>query len=392
MERKTRTKPVPNAGMSVCGMEGVRGSRTRESLAPKNRLCDRPIRVALISPSMGRYGGLEGFVLTVAGAVSRKPGFSVRVIFKEVGAFSLEQDLSRRIEDIGVTIEFAQKLGRPLWSAIFWADLVHAQNLPPDVLMIANLLRKPVLATIHARSTGRRTIRQKLWYASQRLAKRRFYVSEFVRRSWEGATVKPGSSVVHSICQLASSPAPWDGRCGFAFVSRFIANKGLEQLLPAYHAANLDPDRWPLHLVGEGPFEAWVDSFVDTNGMRGVHRHGFVEESVKHRIMGGAKFVVVPPNTQEDFGLVPLEARSLRVPCLITRDGGVPEAAGQHCLSCEPGDVEGIAELLRQAAAMPDEEYRRLATEAHQSLAGELVRPEFYAGVYREMAGYALDK
>jgi glycosyltransferase involved in cell wall biosynthesis len=36
--------------------------------------------------------------------------------------------------------------------------------------------------------------------------------------------------------------------------------------------------------------------------------------------------------TREDFGLTAVEARNLGVPCIITRDGGLPEAGGKQAL------------------------------------------------------------
>ena len=77
--------------------------------------------------------------------------------------------------------------------------------------------------------------------------------------------------------------------------------------------------------------------------------------------MKNARWVVVPPNTREDFGLTAIEARHLGVPCIITRDGGLPEAGGRQALICEPGDVAGLAKLLEQAAQMSEAEYAERA-------------------------------
>jgi glycosyltransferase involved in cell wall biosynthesis len=112
---------------------------------------------------------------------------------------------------------------------------------------------------------------------------------------------------------------------------------------------------------------------------------GFVSSTEKADYIRRCRFAVIPPNTHEDFGLVPIEARHLGLPCLITRDGGVPEAAGRHCLSCEPGDVEGLKNLLLHAAAMSESDYRFLASAAHESLESELVKPAFYAHEYERM-------
>jgi hypothetical protein len=47
--------------------------------------------------------------------------------------------------------------------------------------------------------------------------------------------------------------------------------------------------------------------------------------------------------------------------------------------------VDALTRLLQQAAAMPDDDYCRLAQAAHTSLEAELVRPEFYGEAYRAM-------
>jgi glycosyltransferase involved in cell wall biosynthesis len=116
-----------------------------------------------------------------------------------------------------------------------------------------------------------------------------------------------------------------------------------------------------------------------------VDTPGFLPENEKAERIRRSRFAVIPPNTGEEFGLVAIEARHLGIPCLITRDGGVPEAAGTHSLSCAPGRVDSLTRLLQQAAAMTDFDYRRMAQAAHASLEAELVRPDFYGEVYRSM-------
>ncbi|MDQ3626341.1 MAG: glycosyltransferase, partial [Verrucomicrobiota bacterium] len=101
--------------------------------------------------------------------------------------------------------------------------------------------------------------------------------------------------------------------------------------------------------------------------------------------MQNARWMVVPPNTREDFGLTAVEARNLSVPCIITRDGGLPEAGGAQALICEPANPEGLAQLLRQAAAMSESEYAERAHRTKEELATELEPIEFYARAYRQL-------
>ena len=66
---------------------------------------------------------------------------------------------------------------------------------------------------------------------------------------------------------------------------------------------------------------------------------------------------------------------------------GVPEAAGEEALRCEPGDVVGLAECLRVAATLEESEYARRARSTRETLLPRLRGPEFYAQAYRELGG-----
>jgi glycosyltransferase involved in cell wall biosynthesis len=181
-------------------------------------------------------------------------------------------------------------------------------------------------------------------------------------------------------------PVSWD-RAGFFFIGRWIANKGIEQLLEAYATAKLDQARWPLTLAGDGPLRPWVDHFMATHKLIVVERPGFISDEEKFLRMGRAKWNVAPPHTREDLGLTPMEARYLGVPSIITRDGGLPEAAGPQALVAEPGDVASLRARLEEAAAMTEDEYRRRALGSQAQLR-EFLRPlGDYHDIYRRLAG-----
>jgi glycosyltransferase involved in cell wall biosynthesis len=253
---------------------------------------------------------------------------------------------------------------------------------------MARLAGKPLLINVINHTRGGGGLYQRLWKLCLHLAHRRFYISDFVRRSWEQTTYPwIGSQVVFPICELSPLKSlPCESRSGFVFVARWIENKGLDTLVDAYASSGLDSALWPLRLLGDGPLRSRILIRLKELGLSGtVETPGFLSESEKAEFIRRSRFAVIPPNTGEDFGLVAIEARHLGIPCLITRDGGVPEAAGPHSLSCAPGSVGALSHLLQQAAAMPDDDYRRLAQAAHVSLEAELVRPEFYGDVYRAM-------
>ena len=176
-------------------------------------------------------------------------------------------------------------------------------------------------------------------------------------------------------------------RRGFVFIGRWIANKGIDTLLDAYALAQLDPQKWPLVLMGEGPLRSIIEYAIQKRAISGIEVFGFVDETTKAERIKNARWIVVPPNTKEDFGLTAVEARNLGVPCIITRDGGLPEAGGRQALICEPNDPHALANLLQQAAAMSEVEYADRATRTREELATELEPMEFYARAYRRIAG-----
>ena len=189
-----------------------------------------------------------------------------------------------------------------------------------------------------------------------------------------------------TVSELPSGSILSEQRRGFTFISRWIANKGLEVLVQAYAESGLAPEKWPLHLVGDGPLRGRILEMINEQKIRGIEVHGFVSEAVKGDILRRTKWLVVPPHTNEDMGLTPLEARSLGVPVIATRDGGLPEAAGVDALLCEPGSVADLKRCLLEAAAMGEAEYRGRAQRGFDTLKGYLTPLAFYLEAYRRLA------
>ena len=109
-----------------------------------------------------------------------------------------------------------------------------------------------------------------------------------------------------------------------------------------------------------------------------------VEERRKE-LTRSSKWMVTPPNTKEDLGLTPLEARNVGVPCIVTNDGGLMETGGKDALRCEPGDREGLIRLLEIAAQMPESEYLERSRKTEEELKDYLQPLTRYAEEYRKL-------
>jgi glycosyltransferase involved in cell wall biosynthesis len=337
----------------------------------------------LVSPTFGAYGGIEAFVLAVDDHLRSDPRFEVRTCFKRVAGFELQPDFERLCRSCPV--EFFDRASRGLWSAVAWADVVHAQNASPDIAATSWLLRKPLALTMHNALPSGPPLRRLTWRIAARMATARWYNSRFVWQSWERQS-RSGSAHVPTISQLPAAYVPPVARRGFVFLGRMIAGKGADILLEAYRRAALDPEVWPLTFLGEGPVRVELERRCTLERTPGVRFARFVAGDVKARALAKAKWLVAPSHWQEPFGLVALEARSVAVPCIVTADGGLPEAAGRDALVCPPADPAALADALRRAAAMPDSEYASRSCRTHADLEAELTPLSFYLDAYVDLA------
>ncbi len=263
-----------------------------------------------------------------------------------------------------------------------WADIVHGQNTSPDIVFPAWLLRKWLVLTIHNWRRSKLDVHSILWGLGARLAHRRWYNSRFVWNTWEPKQKSKQSDCVPTVCHFPKEWCPPAERKGFLFIGRWIENKGIEDLIIAYSRAKLDPVQYPLILIGDGPLRPKIELLMANLRVKGVEMPGFVDDQSKAKRLASARWLVAPARTREDLGLTPIEARSVGVPVIVTRDGGLPEAGGEAALIVEPGDIEELSANLKRAASMNDEEYCERAERGRETLKTFLRPMEFYRKSY----------
>jgi len=343
------------------------------------------MKILIVSPSQGHYGGIEAFVIALASAIEGWSEFELQVCFKLVQKFPLQDDLRTAAGSLRGPVHFVPSGDRKLLQLIRWSDLVHGQNTSPDVIFPARFFGKQLVLTIHNWRRPTFEIRSLLWGLGAKLAHRRWYNSRFVWNTWEPGRKSTGSDCVPTVCRLPRTSRPPASRKGFLFVGRWIENKGIEELIAAYAQAQLDTSLWPLTLLGDGPLRPKVQALLERLRVQGVDTPGFVDDQNKAERLAAARWLVAPARTREDLGLTPIEARSVGVPVIVTRDGGLPEAGGDAALIVEPGNVEQLTASLKQAAAMSEAEYLERAERGRTTL-GSFLRPmEFYRDAYRSL-------
>jgi glycosyltransferase involved in cell wall biosynthesis len=211
----------------------------------------------------------------------------------------------------------------------------------------------------------------------------RVYNSDFVHATWSGSVSRKACRFP-SISRLpAVNPMEASKRQGFFFIGRWIENKGIEPLIEAYQQSKIDKIKHPLILAGKGPLVEKILSQIEKGDTEGIRYLGFLTDEEKFEWYCKVKWNVAAPNTQEDMGLTPIEARHCKTPSIITRDGGLPEAAGKSAIICIPGSVISLKESIELAAGMNENDYRDRAELAHSTLKGYLKDYSFFDPKYR---------
>lgn len=152
------------------------------------------------------------------------------------------------------------------------------------------------------------------------------------------------------------------------FVGRLVEEKGVDRLVEAWKLADLMG--WELHIVGEGHMREQLEAMV--SGRQDVVFHGWKSQSEVRDLMADAKWLTMPSVCYEGFGMVLVEAFSEGTPVIVPQLGVMPEVAGhgQRGLVYDQ-TVEGLAQALRTASAMPSEKYEELVMAGQDATDGE---------------------
>jgi glycosyltransferase involved in cell wall biosynthesis len=148
------------------------------------------------------------------------------------------------------------------------------------------------------------------------------------------------------------------GETVFLSVGRLEWSKGFDVLAEALGYAaragrSLGATGWRWVLVGSGPFRHEIEQRVNAAGIAPhVIFTGRATDRDLHAWYEAAS-IFVHPTRYEGSSLVTLEAMSHRRPVVATRAGGLPDKVrpDENGWLVEPGDVEGLARAIEEAAS-----------------------------------------
>ena len=242
-------------------------------------------------------------------------------------------------------------------------DVVYAHFLVPSGLIAALAGRAPLVVTAHGRDVRNIGELPGIAAATRHVVRRAatvVCVSEYLRRELEtklpeacGKTEVVSSGV--DLEQFALAPAT-DGAPRFLCVGALEERKNVVRLAEAF--AQLDEGT--LTYAGEGPLRARLEG-RDRVRLVGRVPHGEVAGLLAD------SHVLCQPSLIEPLGQALLEGMAVGRSVVATRIGGPPEFVPPEAgILVDPLDVDGLADALRGAAALPrPNEAARAAATAH---------------------------
>jgi glycosyltransferase involved in cell wall biosynthesis len=145
---------------------------------------------------------------------------------------------------------------------------------------------------------------------------------------------------------LDPDPMPREGEGDFAlFVGRLSQEKGVGTLLKAWESIG---DAIPLRVAGTGPLESL---FANGAVPSSVECLGWQSPEEVLRLMGAARFIVIPSEWYEGQPRTAIEAFAKGLPIIASNIGAMAEMVenGRSGLLFPPGDAGALAARVRWA-------------------------------------------
>ena len=255
-------------------------------------------------------------------------------------------------------------LARRTWRArSTHPDVVYAHFLVPSGLIAALGSRAPLVVTAHGRDVRNIGTLHGVAAATRFVVRRAAVVvcvSEYLRRELETkvAAARGKTEVVSSGVDLErfSVVPPPDGPPRYLCVGALTERKNVVRLADAF--ARLE--QGTLTFAGDGPLRPALE------GRAGVRLAGRVPHEEVARLLAESH-VLCQPSLIEPLGQALLEAMACGRSVVATRIGGPPEFVPPEAgILVDPLDVDGIAEAMQAAAALPrPNDAAREAASAH---------------------------
>jgi glycosyltransferase involved in cell wall biosynthesis len=174
-------------------------------------------------------------------------------------------------------------------------------------------------------------------------------------------------------------PPPRQSRSGGLFVGRLSVDKGVSELVRAWHGIGT-----PLRIGGTGPLEERVRDEAPPS----VSFLGWLGPDKVREAMLQSAFLLVPSLSTEQFPMALVEAFACGLPVITSRTEALSEIVidGETGILSEPGNVEELRAKIQWAVDHPDAMLRMgiAARKRYETLYSEGVNYQMIMDIYRD--------
>jgi glycosyltransferase involved in cell wall biosynthesis len=170
-----------------------------------------------------------------------------------------------------------------------------------------------------------------------------------ITNTYQAVTAPSREMTAAEVDQIVGGAFGLQPRGYFLFFGSIEPKKNVGRLLEAYLTSDIEI---PLVIVGARAWKSEQETVLLKHrppGDRRVRQIDYVPVDVLVALIRGARAVVFP-SLYEGFGLPVLEAMSVGTPVLTSREGSLPEIAGEAALLVDPYDPRAIAAGLQRLA------------------------------------------
>ena len=168
------------------------------------------------------------------------------------------------------------------------------------------------------------------------------------------------TTIVHGIedpfdgRDLLQTAQPID-RKNFAYLGRFVIEKGLPVLLEATRLLRAEGHDVTVVLIGDGPDRPRLEKQISALGIEmTVRTTGFLSGMNLDRVLHGVGTMVIPTTMEETAGLAAMEQMVRGRPVIASAIGGLEELVRDSGLTFSPGDPRALADAMRRILKEPD--------------------------------------
>ncbi len=149
----------------------------------------------------------------------------------------------------------------------------------------------------------------------------------------------------------------------YLYYGRLSEEKGVLTLIKAFESfPGLN-----LKIVGSGPLEKQLKEYCKSKKISNIDFLGYKTGKELFDVVACAKYVCVPSECYENNPMTIVEAYSLGVPVIGAAIGGISEVVIENStgFSFTSGSIESLAEALRKASALGQNEYNRQKQDSY---------------------------